>query len=72
MVVDTLTGWREADVTINGATLTFPQSMALRVAVSSFRLQLNDPAFRAGLGPRLAAGYDAHLRIVEQLLVGGQ
>jgi hypothetical protein len=63
------TGWSEADVAIDGVPLSFAQVMAMRVAVSSFRLQLTDPAFRAGVGERLAAGYDRHLAIVEQRLV---
>lgn len=68
MIRDHETGWIEASVTINGTTLSFAEAMSLRVAVSSFRIQLGDPAFRAGLGS-IAANYDAHLARVEQLLI---
>jgi hypothetical protein len=51
---------KEADVVINGHTLT---------AVSSFRGELMDPEFRTGIGEALAQGYDRQLRNVEYLLV---
>ncbi len=60
-------GWVEADITINGQTLTFGQSMALRVAVSSFRMSLISEAMQNGLG-EIAAGYDAQLLAVERAL----
>jgi hypothetical protein len=66
---DPETGWVEADVTINGASLSFAEVMSLRVAVSSFRLTLNDDSFRSGLGEDLARNYDHHLSRVEALLI---
>jgi hypothetical protein len=69
-MLDPETGWREATITINGRVLSFAQALSVRVAVSSFRLELADPAFAAGLGPELAANYDAHLQTVEALLIG--
>lgn len=69
MTVDRETGMREADVDISGTRLTFAQSLSLRVAVSSFRLQLDDPQFRRGIGEILARNYDVHLARVEQLLI---
>ena len=68
-IVDSATGWQEATVLIDGHELTVAQAMSVRVAVSSFRIQLGDPAFRAGLGPTLADNYDAHLATVEDLLI---
>ena len=37
------TGWTEADITINGVALSFGQSMALRVAASTFLMTLSEP-----------------------------
>jgi hypothetical protein len=68
MIRDPETGWIEASVTINGRTLSFAEAMSLRVAVGAFRIQLEDPVFRAGLGA-VATNYDAHLARVEQLMI---
>jgi hypothetical protein len=59
----------EPDVTINGQALTFSQSMALRVAVSTFRITLSDKQFRRGLGDQLARNYDERLREVEDAML---
>lgn len=42
---------KEANIVINGVTLSFAQSMTLRVALSSFLLEMRDPN---------ALGNDAH------------
>lgn len=72
MIHDNESGWTEAEVSINGRTLSFAEAMALRVAVSTMRISLHGPAMRQGLGDRLADGYDAHLRKVESLLITGK
>lgn len=56
----------EATITIEGKELTVGQSMALRVAVTSFLFQLQDKTFTDGLGP-IAIGY--HDRLEEVLLM---
>jgi hypothetical protein len=68
---DELTGWVEADITINGHALSFPESMSVRVAIGSFRMWLSDVRNRAGVGESLAAGYDRHLAAVERALMRG-
>ena len=68
MVSDNDTGWVEPDITVNGYALTFAQAMAVRVAVSSFRLFLGEPSHRRQLGEGLADGYDHHLVAVETLM----
>jgi hypothetical protein len=60
--------WTEPDVTINGHVLPFEEAMALRVAVLMFRMQLNDPDFREGLGKPLADNYDRLLGALEQAM----
>jgi hypothetical protein len=67
--VPTLEGWTEADVTINGAALSFAEAMTLRVAVGSFRIWLSDRAVRDGLGEPLASNYDARLVAIERLMM---
>jgi hypothetical protein len=69
MITDPETGWTEATIAINEYILNFAEAMSLRVAVSTFRIQLQDPAFRMGIGPMLAGNYDAHLQKIEELLV---
>jgi hypothetical protein len=61
-------GMVEADITINGETLTFSQAMTLRVALSSFRLWLADEGTPAQLGESLTAGYQARASEVEALM----
>lgn len=63
------TGWTEAHVVINDKPLTFAESMALRVAVSSFRMWLSAHANRDGIGP-LAEGYDSKLQSIERKMFG--
>jgi hypothetical protein len=70
-VRDEQTGWNEADITINGTALSFVESMAVRVAIGSFRMFCNDPTNRKQLGAALAEGYDRHLQAVEQRIIEG-
>ena len=69
-MIDNETGWVEADVTINGRKLSFAESMALRVAVSQFRMSLSSETMREGLGA-IADGYDAHLQAIERTMLMG-
>ena len=71
MVRDDETGWVEPDITINGHQLTFPQAMAVRVAVSNFLQYLSDRPSRKLLGERLADGYAANLTMVERFMRDG-
>ena len=64
----TLDGLVEPEIVINGHALTFGESMAVRVAVSTFRIQLASPAFSKGVGQPLASNYDHHLANVEALM----
>ncbi len=69
MPIDPDSGWVEPDIVINGRALTFAECMSLRVAVSNFRMSLSAPMMRAGLGERLAEGYDHHLAAIEQTML---
>lgn len=40
----------EADIVINGTPLTLGQSICIRVAVTQFLINLNDPNFMEDLG----------------------
>ena len=60
--------FKEAAVAINGITLSEAQAAALRVAVTSFRMELEDPRRRKALGP-IGVLYDARLLEIERLLV---
>jgi hypothetical protein len=71
VIRDEETGWVEASVSINGESLSFAEAMSLRVAVSSFRMSVNDDATRRLLGENLADGYDTHLRKIELLMIRG-
>jgi hypothetical protein len=71
MPTDPDSGWVEPDIIVNGQALTFAECMAVRVAVSSFRIALSAESLRAGLGETLAAGYDHHLAHVEQAMMRG-
>lgn len=71
MPTDTETGWVEPDIVINGRALTFPECMAVRVAIGNFRLSLNAPEFRTAIGVALADGYDQHLARVEHTMLHG-
>ncbi len=57
------TGWTEADITINGKALSFGQSMALRVAASSFLMSLSEPDALGDddNGRGIAKGYKARM-----------
>lgn len=68
---DEESGWTEPDIVINGRALTFAECMAVRVAVSSFRMSLTSPAMRKGLTKALADGYDHHLASVERTMIQG-
>lgn len=61
----------EPDIIVNGRALTFAECMAVRVAVSSFRMSLTSGTLRAGLGAGLADGYDHHLAEVERTMIEG-
>ena len=65
---DAETGWVEADVTINGVRLSFAEAMTLRVAVSSFRMFVNNPESRQALGA-IAGGYEGQLQRIESLML---
>ena len=58
---------REARITISGVELNYAQSMAVRVAVGSMMLQLQDPQHREDLGP-IAAAYEARLSEVQSFI----
>ena len=64
------TGLTEAHVVINGVTLTFGQSMALRVAASDFHMQMSDHETAEAIGWQLADGYKARLSEVLKLMIG--
>ena len=66
---DIESGLTEADITVNGRLLSFAESMAVRVAIGSFRLFCNDETSRKRLGLSLASGYDRHLQSVEQQIL---
>lgn len=70
MPYDRESGWIEPDIVINGRTLNFAESMAVRVAVGSFRLTFSSATMREGLGPDLADNYDRHLGNVERMMLG--
>lgn len=57
---------REPEIVVNGVRLTEAQAMAVRVAVTSFRM---DRDHLAGLGP-IGPLYDARLAEVEDVMVG--
>jgi len=58
----------EPDITINGVALTEAQALTVRVALSSFLLQLGDLEWSRQLG-RVADGYRARAREVEALML---
>lgn len=64
-------GWlaNEPKVTINGTTLTPVQAMVLRVAVSSFHMELCSDETTKALGEALAAGYKMNTRYIQMLMV---
>lgn len=72
MPQDKDSGLVEPDIVINGRALSFAECMAVRVAVTSFRISLTAPSMRAGLGEGLAAGYDFHLAMAEQAMLAGR
>lgn len=59
---------READIVINGVRLTFAQSMAVRVAVTSFLVDLDEPERMADLGD-VGPLYRARLGEVQDIIV---
>ena len=69
MPTDEESGWVEPDILVNGRALTFAECMAVRVAISSFRLSLTAQSFREGLGDAMVRGYDRHLARVEQTMM---
>jgi len=61
----------EADVTINGVTLTFAQSATLRVAISSMLTELSNSEHMTALGA-IGPLYQKRLREIEHLIVFGK
>jgi hypothetical protein len=61
----------EPEITINGHPLTVGQAMTVRVAVSSFSMQLQDPAFREALGP-IAGAYSDRLSEIIHIIMDGK
>lgn len=59
---------KEARIVINGFLLTEAQASVVRIAVSDFRMSLQDPEQRAAFGA-IAEGYEARLHEVELLLI---
>ncbi len=72
MPTDPDSGLVEPEIIVNGRRLTFAECMSVRVAVSSFRIQLTDKRFRKGVGEPLAGNYDARLQTVEQMMLLSQ
>lgn len=62
-----MAGLSEANIRVSGEDLNFGQSMAVRVAVSSFLMSMSDPETRANLGV-IADGYHDRLKEVEGLI----
>jgi len=71
-MTDDESGMVEADITVNGRLLSFAEAMAVRVAVSSFRISLSSKSYRKQLGAKLADGYDFHLARVEKFVLENQ
>lgn len=71
MIRDEQTGWVEADITINGVKLIFPEAMTLRVAISTFLMQLSSPEMIKDLGP-VAEGYTHHASSIQSLIHAGR
>lgn len=63
-MIDKTTGWVEADITINGKTLSFAESMTLRVAITSFLMQVVSKENARLLGP-ISGGYRENLMTIE-------
>lgn len=63
-------GWKEPDITINGVPLTFGQAMALRVAASSFLMQMDELDALGGdeTGHGIADGYRSRLSEVISIM----
>ena len=63
----------EASIVINGVPLNIGQAMALRVAVGSFIVSMqNDGLGNSTAGKAMAEAYIARASEVEQMLVGGK
>lgn len=60
---------RESDISIGDHPLTVGQSMAVRVAIQCFLMELEDEKIVRGLGHELAAGYRSRLTEVLNLMV---
>lgn len=60
----------EADVTINGVSLSFGQSMALRVAATNFAMELQEPDALGDddVGRGIAKGYRERLGEILRLM----
>ena len=64
---DPATGWVEATIIINGQTLTFAESLTLRVAVSTFHMSLTSKEGRHLLGP-IGDNYLGHCERLHELI----
>lgn len=60
---------KEATISVNGHLLTEAQSMATRVAVTSFLMQLRNRAFAESLG-QLGIRYNEDLTAVQAMING--
>ena len=62
-----MSDWQEADMTINGVTLTRAQVMTLRVGMETFASQLHQDGLGTDeVGKSICAGY---IRAVDQMRV---
>lgn len=61
-------GAREAQIKIGDRLLSEGQSMAVRVAITNFLIELDDAQFRTELGP-IADGYRDRLKEVMSAMV---
>lgn len=58
---------KEATIVISGILMSDAQSMAIRVAVANFLMELSDEKFCEQLGP-IADGYRARLSEVQEAI----
>lgn len=68
MITDKTSGWVEPTITINGEQLSFSQAMAVRVAISSYRMFVCERTNRINIGERSADAYNDRLLEVEILM----
>jgi hypothetical protein len=61
----------EPEITINGQLLTIGQCATVRVALSSFSMELQNPTFREALGP-IAGPYSDRLSEIIHIIMEGK